>query len=359
MPTPCPTPPTTTTRQRAPCPTTRTTIRRRRLVREPARGLPMPYTGGGFEASPTAATTIRSPAANFAPGFISRSSSGARWKLLGQRLDHRRVAERLQLRPRHHVGGNVDEGAVGVVLRHLVGLDHRRVVGAQRLPGGGVDAAAVGQAARALEGGHRALQVGAAHAVDLAGREPGAVEQHLRAHHRRAARLRTERRRAAGGGVVVAGERRLGALAGGGHRGGRGGTRRRGVCRRQGGERGREQGGNEQGRASGHRSGRAAGRWRAAQLSRRRGVRPERFAEAPRPARASSPAPERSRTRCPAPRPSRVLRLHVSAAEPAAWRSGPLGVRLAGALPKPPAGGAAGRGGRVIESPLERRPPRP
>jgi len=113
---------------------------------------------------------------------------------LAQRLLQRLPAQRGQPRPLHRVIRQLAVGAGDVLLGQRIGRKGGRLTVLQSVPGRGLDAAGGGQAARQLEGRDRLGHVGAEPPVDLARREPGAVQQHLGPHHRRAVRAPLEQR---------------------------------------------------------------------------------------------------------------------------------------------------------------------
>jgi hypothetical protein len=88
----------------------------------------------------TFGTRIVSPLAQRAPGLSSRSSAGLAWNPLGERLERRGVPEALELRPRHHVGGDRLErpGDIGILDRVLD--EHIATVRGERVPRRGIDA---------------------------------------------------------------------------------------------------------------------------------------------------------------------------------------------------------------------------
>ena len=114
---------------------------------------------------------------------------------LGERFHDRFIAEVIEPRALHHVARHLHERPLDVLPGHAVRREHMVIGSAQRLPRRRVDAAAFRQPVRGLERRHGLAHVLAEAAVDLAGREPCAVEEDLRAHDGGAARALREDRR--------------------------------------------------------------------------------------------------------------------------------------------------------------------
>jgi hypothetical protein len=185
-------------------------------------------------SEPRAATMIVVPALpKSTPGLRACQQRLVHVELLGQQLQRRAVAEGRQL---GHglvvVLGDVGRERAGDVLLgdHVVGQG-RIGVGGQGVPGGGAQLAVHGQAVGLLEGADRQGQVVALLAVDDAGREVGAVQQHLGAGQVGLLGVGRRGGRVEGGGVHGLGHRRGRGRSRGG-RGGDQGRRRLGRRRR-------------------------------------------------------------------------------------------------------------------------------
>ena len=113
-------------------------------------------------------------------------------KLFAERLERAPIAEPLQPRHVFHLGWNLfDEWPFHIFVRHDVFDQHRFArVCSQPGPRLRIEHPVRLQALCVLERSNRLTRVLTVSAVDLAGREPCAVEQHLGLHHRRIDSLR-------------------------------------------------------------------------------------------------------------------------------------------------------------------------
>ena len=116
-------------------------------------------------------------------------------KLFCERLGRTFVAEPIELGAFHDVRRYPDERTIGILIGHHILGEHGRAGRFQGSPCARVDSTGLRQPVCALQCRYGFSHVVAKHAVDLAGRKPGAIKKHLRAHDGGAARTAAERGR--------------------------------------------------------------------------------------------------------------------------------------------------------------------